>query len=187
MHNKFPHLSMRASALPLGLYIGAAAAQFDPAWGQSSTSSNVNPIGKVLAAAGSIHIEHPAAILAQANLPTNGVGEAKVGDLVYRGDVIQTGPDGNLGVGFTDGSSFSVSANARMELNDFIYDPHGHSNASLMSLTEGTFTFIAGEVAHTGSMKVNTPIGTMGIRGTTPRVEIMNDGSVKFSTLIEQK
>jgi len=42
-------------------------------------------------------------------------------------------------------------------------------------------------VAHTGSMKVNTPIGTMGIHGTAPRVEILPDGSVKFSTLIEQK
>jgi hypothetical protein len=36
-------------------------------------------------------------------------------------------------------------------------------------------------------MKVDTPIGTMGIRGTTPRVEILNDGSVRFSTLIEEK
>jgi hypothetical protein len=56
-----------------------------------------------------------------------------------------------------------------------------------MSLTKGTFTFIAGEVAHTGSMKVDTPVGTMGIRGTAPRVEVLNDGSVKFSTLIEEK
>jgi hypothetical protein len=42
-------------------------------------------------------------------------------------------------------------------------------------------------VAHTGSMKVDTPVGTMGIRGTAPRVEIRNDGSVKFSTLVEEK
>jgi hypothetical protein len=74
-----------------------------------------------------------------------------------------------------------------MELNDFVYDPRGHSNSSLMSLAKGTFTFIAGEVAHTGSMKVETPVGTMGIRGTARRVEISNDGSVKFSTLIEEK
>jgi hypothetical protein len=185
MHNKFPHLSMRASALLLGLSIGAAAAQLCPAWGQSPTPSDPNPIGKVLTAAGSIRIEHPAAILAQANLSTD-AGQTKVGDLVYRGDIIQTGPDGKLGVGFADGSSFSVSNNARMELNEFVYDPHGHSNSSLMSLTKGTFTFIAGEVAHTGNMKVDTPVGTMGIRGTAPRVEILNDGSVKFSTLIEE-
>jgi hypothetical protein len=177
---------MRASALLLGLCIGAAAAQLAPAWGQSPTPSDPNPIGKVLTAAGSIRIEHPAAILVTANLPSD-AGSAKVGDLVYRGDIIQTGPDGKLGVAFADGSSFTVSPNARMELNDFVYDPNGHSNASLMSLSKGTFTFIAGEVAHTGSMKVNTPIGTMGIRGTAPRVEILNDGSVKFSTLIEEK
>jgi hypothetical protein len=41
--------------------------------------------------------------------------------------------------------------------------------------------------SHTGSMKVETPVGTMGIRGTAPRVEILNDGSVKFSTLVEEK
>jgi hypothetical protein len=143
--------------------------------------------GKVLTVTGTVRIDHPAAITVQANLPTNGVSAAKVGDLVYRGDIVQTGPDGKLGVGFVDGSSFGVSANARMELNDFVYDPHGHSNSSLMSLTKGTFTFIAGAVAQTGNMPVKTPVGTMGIRGTAPRVEILNDGSVKFSTLIEEK
>jgi hypothetical protein len=34
-------------------------------------------------------------------------------------------------------------------------------------------------------MKVDTPVATMGIRGTTPHVEISEDGAVKFSTLIE--
>jgi hypothetical protein len=152
----------------------------------AGAAPDTNPIGKVLTTTGTIRIEHSATILAQVNLPTD-VGQAKVGDFVYRGDIIQTGPDGKLGVAFADGSSFSVSSNARMEVNEFVYDPRGHSNSSLMNLTKGTFTFIAGEVAHTGSMKVNTPIGTMGIRGTAPRVEILNDGSVKFSTLIEEK
>jgi hypothetical protein len=36
-------------------------------------------------------------------------------------------------------------------------------------------------------MKVDTPVGTVGIRGTAPRIEIQDDGTVKFSTLIEQK
>ena len=180
------------SAHRIGLLFGvlfAVSGVFQPnlAWSQGApqASSAVNPIGKVLTAEGAIRIEHPAAIVVQANLPTG--EQTKVGDLLYRGDIIQTGPDGKLGAAFADGSSFSVSANARMEVNEFVYDPRGHSNESLMSLTKGTFTFIAGEVAHTGNMKVNTPIGTMGIRGTAPRVEILPDGSVKFSTLIEKK
>jgi hypothetical protein len=55
-------------------------------------------------------------------------------------------------------------------------------------LTAGTFTFIAGKAADTGRMKVATPVGTMGIRGTVPHVEIMEDGkTVKFATLIEER
>jgi hypothetical protein len=179
---------MRGSGLVLGLYLGVAASLLGPAWAQAPApdTSDANPVGKVLTASGTIRIEHPSAILVQANLPPD-TGQAKVGDFVFRGDIIQTGADGKLGVAFADGSSFTVSPNARMEVNEFVYDPRGHANSSLMSLTKGTFTFIAGEVAHTGSMKVNTPIGTMGIRGTAPRVEILNDGSVKFSTLIEDK
>src|SRR5690242_12493069 len=173
-------LSTHRTGLLLALCITLVCGQ------NAGAAPDTNPIGKVLTTTGTVRINHSAAITVEANL-TNSIGEAKIGDLVYRGDIIQTGPDGKLGVAFADGSSFNVSGNARMEVNEFVYDPRGHSNASLMSLTKGTFTFIAGEVAHTGSMKVNTPVGTMGIRGTAPRVEIMNDGSVKFSTLIEQK
>jgi hypothetical protein len=175
------------SARRVGLLL-ALCAGVTVAWGQNANAApDTNPIGKVLTATGTVRIDHSTAITVQANLPTNGVGETKVGDLIYRGDIIQTGSDGKLGVAFADGSSFSVSPNARMEVNEFVYDPHGHSNSSLMNLTKGTFTFIAGEVSHTGSMKVDTRVGTMGIRGTAPHVEILNDGSVKFSTLVEEK
>ena len=186
---------MRARAtgvLLAGLFFGVSGLLPSLAFGQSGSAqpaAGLDPsaIGKVLTVTGTAHIEHPAAVLVQANAPSGDVGQTKVGDLVYRGDVIQTGVDGALGITFADGSSFTVSKNARMEVNEFVYDPKGQSNSSLLSLTKGTFTFIAGDVAHTGDMKVDTPIGTMGIRGTAPRVEILDDGTVKFSTLIEQK
>jgi hypothetical protein len=164
----------------------------DLIWAQGAAAPqpaviDANPIGKVISATGTVKIEHPAAIIVQANLPTSGLDQTKVGDLVYLGDVIQTGADGALSITFADGASFNVSRNARMKVDEFVYDPKGHSNSSLVSLTKGTFTFIAGEVAHTGDRKVDTPVGTMGIRGTAPRVEILDDGTVKFTTLVEQK
>jgi len=185
-------VNTRGIGLLTGLYLGGSALLPGLAWSQSGGAHppadlDASPVGKVLTATGTVHIEHPTAILVQASFPANDNGQTKVGDLVYRGDVIQTGVDGALGITFADGSSFNVSKNARMEVNEFVYDPKGHSNSSLLSLTKGTFTFIAGNVAHTGDMKVDTPVGTMGIRGTAPRVEILDDGTVKFSTLIEQK
>jgi hypothetical protein len=185
---------MRTRAIGLflaGLYLGAGILLPAPAWAQSGAPQppelDANPIGKVLTVTGTAHIEHPAAILVQANLPAGANGAAKIGDFVYRGDVVQTGVDGTMAITFADGTSFNVSRNARMVLDEFVYDPKGHSNSALISLTKGTFTFIAGDVAHTGDMKVDTPLGTMGIRGTAPRVEILDDGTVKFSTLVEQK
>jgi hypothetical protein len=141
----------------------------------------------VVTTSGSVTIEHASAVVVQANLPAaSGVGQTKLGDLVYKADVVQTGADGKVGITFTDGTAFNLSSNARMVLDEFVYDPNGKSNSTLFSLTKGTFTFVAGKVAKTGDMKIDTPVATMGIRGTTPHVEISDDGSVRFSTLIEE-
>src|SRR5215211_2526676 len=143
------------------------------------------PIGNVVTATGSVTIEHASAVVIQANVGSQ-AEQTKVGDVVYLGDVVQTGADGRVGINFTDGTSFNLSSSARMVLSEFVYDPNGKSNSTLFNLTKGTFTFVAGNIAKTGDMKVDTPVATMGIRGTTPHVEISDDGSVKFSTLIEE-
>jgi hypothetical protein len=161
-----------------------AQAQGDSARPAVQDSSS-KPIGKVVSAAGSVTIEHAGAVVIQANVSGQTV-QTKVGDLVYLGDVVQTAADGRVGINFTDGTSFNLSSNARMALTEFVYDPNGKSNSSLLSLTKGTFTFVAGKIAKTGDMKVDTPVATMGIRGTTPRIEISDDGTVKFATLIEE-
>src|SRR5690242_12483633 len=147
--------------------------------------ASIKPIGKVITAAGLVTVEHVSAVVVQAAL-SNQPGQAKIGDPIYLGDVLSTGADGKVGITFTDGTAFDLSSNARMTMTEFIYDPNSKSNSSLLSLTKGTFTFVAGKIAKSGDMKVNTPVATMGIRGTTPRVEIAEDGSVKFSTLIEE-
>ena len=168
-----------ASFLP-----GAAQAQSDSARPAAQDLAS-EPIGKVVAATGSVTIEHASAVVVQANVPGQ-AGQTKVGDLVYLGDVVQTGADGRVGINFTDGTSFNLSSNARMALDEYVFDPKGKSNSTMFNLTKGTFTFIAGNVAKTGDMKVDTPVATMGIRGTTPHVEISDDGTAKFDTLIEE-
>ena len=88
------------------------------------------------------------------------------GDNVEKGDVVQSGSDSTLGITFIDGTVFGLSSNARMVLNEMVYDPNGSNNSSLLSLVAGTITFVAGETAKHGDMKIDTPVATMGIRGT---------------------
>jgi FecR protein len=98
----------------------------------------------------------------------NGVSVAlNAGDAVYKNDVIQTGVDSKAGIGFPDGTALQLLANTRMALDEYSYDPNGHSNSALFSYISGTFGFFAGKVAHTGDMKIDTPVATLGIRGTT--------------------
>lgn len=167
-----------------GLFVGPAHAQRDSARPAVQDVAS-KPIGKVVVATGAVTIERASTPVVQVGTAGQ-AGQAKVGDLVYQGDGVATGADGRVGINFTDGSSFNLSNNARMVLDEFVYDPNSTSNASLFNLTKGTFTFVAGKVAKTGDMKVDTPVATMGIRGTTPRVEISDDGTVRFSTLIEE-
>ena len=143
------------------------------------------PIGRVVAVTGSVSIEHAGAVVVQAKLG-DPAAQVRTGDVVYLRDVVRTGADSRININFSDGSSFNLLSNARMTLDEYVYDPNGKSNASFYNLTRGTATFVAGQVAKTGDMKVDTPVATMGIRGTTPRVEISDDGTVRFSTLIEE-
>ena len=143
------------------------------------------PIGKIVSVAGTVTIEHVNAVVVQANASSQPV-PPKAGDPVFLGDIVQTGADGKVDITFEDTTAFNLSSNARMVLNEFVYDPNGKSNSTFFSLTKGTFTFVAGKVAKTGDMKIDTPVATMGIRGTMPHVEIAADGSAKFSTLIEE-
>ncbi|WP_338306534.1 MULTISPECIES: FecR family protein [unclassified Bradyrhizobium] len=179
------------AAFATGLVL--ALANFSPSAARAQTdfakpavaASSSKPIGKVVVATGSVTIEHAGAVVVQANVSSD-PGRTNIGDPVYLGDVVRTGADGRVGINFTDGSSFNLSSNARMVLDHYVYEPAGKSNATLFNLARGTFTFVAGGVAKTGDMKVDTPVATLGIRGTTPHVEISDDGSVKISTLIEE-
>ena len=177
------------AVLIAGSFLAAGSMLPTPAWTQGAPAApqdaSIKPIGKVVTLKGTVTIQHVNAVVAQVAL-SNQPGLTKVGDPVYLGDIVQTAADGRVGIAFSDGSAFDMSSNARMVLNEFVYNPNSKSNSTLFSLTKGTFTFVAGNIAKTGDMKIDTPVATMGIRGTTPHVEISDDGTVKFSTLIEK-
>jgi VCBS repeat-containing protein len=118
-------------------------------------------------------IGHVTKLTGNATAIRNGVSVMlNQGDTVHKGDVVQSGSDSTLGLTFIDGTVFGLASNAKMVLNEMIYDPNGSDNKSLLSLVAGTISFVAGATAKKGDMKVDTPVATMGIRGTAVLVEI---------------
>jgi hypothetical protein len=117
----------------------------------------------------------------------NGVPiDLQVGDMVAKGDVLQTGASSSLSIKFNDGTVFSLSASARMVLNDMVYAADSTSNSALFTLVQGLIGFVAGRIAKTGDLKVDTPVATMAIRGTAVQAEVASfSGATRFSLLTE--
>jgi len=63
------------------------------------------------------------------------------GDNVEKGDVVQSGADSTLGITFIDGTVFGLSSNARMVLNEMVYDPTVEQCVADESLVAGTISF----------------------------------------------
>src|ERR1700760_1486085 len=88
--------------------------------------------------------------------------QATPGALVCRGDAIETGPDGRIDIRFIDDTVFSLSGDSRVVLREFVCDTDC-ADSALFAVTRGTFAFVAGRLARTGSFWIDTPVGN--IRG----------------------
>jgi VCBS repeat-containing protein len=96
----------------------------------------------------------------------NGIAvQVTVGDPVCQGDEIETAADGRIGIRFVDGTVFSLSPGTRVVLNEFFQDASGIPRSAMFRVTRGTFAFIAGQVAESGGLTVDTPVAS--IRGRT--------------------
>ena len=101
-------------------------------------------------------------------------------------DNVQTGRRSELQVLLLDKSVFTVGANARLTIDRFIYDPAGN-HALAAAIAKGAFRFMSGRPDHEGESSINTPIATIGIRGTIVDGVVGDDaiGIAKFETAID--
>jgi FecR protein len=119
------------------------------------------PVGNVATLTGS-------ATVTRNNTPT----PLKLQDDIFLNDVLQTSANSTLGVTFNDATTFNLTANAQITVDNYIYEDGGKQNSALFGIGKGTVAFVAAAVAKTGDMKISTPTSTLGIRGTTGLVEV---------------
>jgi hypothetical protein len=107
----------------------------------------------------------------------NGSTPLKPRDDIYLNDVLRTSANSTLGVTFNDATTFNLTANASITVDNYVYEDGGKQNAALFDIAIGTVAFVAASVARTGDMKISTPTATLGIRGTTGLVEVPQNAS----------
>ena len=113
-------------------------------------------IGKYQIVMGSVTVTHGDGV----------VTTPAVGGSVYQSDLIETGGDGVIVIVFADGTSFHLSSDARLALDEFIYGPQKPSASALLRVISGAFCLIAGKMATTGRLIVDTPFAQ--VRSISP-------------------
>ena len=113
--------------------------------------------------------------------------DASEGSAVFSGDIIKTETGANIGIKFVDDTNFALGESGRMVIDEMIYDPSNNSNSSSsFSVVQGVFSFVSGQVAKAGddAMVVNTPVASIGVRGTTVAGNAAAEGSSNSITLL---
>jgi hypothetical protein len=98
--------------------------------------------------------------------------QLKLKDDIFFNDTVQTAAGSTLGITFNDATTFNLTANAKMTIDNYVYEEGGSQNVGAFDIAKGTVAFVAAAVAKTGDMKITTPTASLGIRGTTGLVEV---------------
>lgn len=165
----------------------AMLAVLPPAMAQDTSAAVPNaPIGTLIAVEG------------QGNLilRANGDGTAiiaRADDPIYLNDVVQSGPDARVLLLLLDDSRFTLGANSRLRVDQYLYnDEDPLVNRAAYSVLQGTFLYVSGFIAKRDKpdVRIITPYGSAGIRGTTVWGGMLDDeygvfvddGDITFET-----
>lgn len=91
-------------------------------------------------------------------------------------DILRTGPGASLGVILRDDTVLSLGPNSEFSLDQFAFSPVEDDLSFVGKMTRGTATFLTGKIGQMRpeAVKVETPNGTIGVRGTQFLVEVAN-------------
>ncbi len=104
----------------------------------------------------------------QAQTGTAPVRVLRVGDLVRQGDTIITGSGSSVVMRFEDGQVNALTANSRMTITAYQYNPQTQSGNVLLSLIDGGMRAITGLIGNRtpNNVAYRAATATIGIRGT---------------------
>lgn len=92
----------------------------------------------------------------------------KVGSVIRESDVINSEDMARIEITFTDGTKLLIGENARVEIDEFLYDPDNNIGTAIVSALQGPFRFITGKIGQLKEKRVEikSSAGTIGVRGT---------------------
>lgn len=97
-----------------------------------------------------------------------------VGTDVFIGDRVVTGAEGQVQIKFSDNTKLVVGPSSALLIEDYLIRNNGSAGKFAINALNGTFRFVTGN-APKDSYVINTPTGTIGVRGTVVELRVFGD------------
>ena len=177
-----------------GYYLAEPAPVLQAPDGSALTPELVDAFAKApseFAQTGSLNDESPVGAIeelsgdARITRADGTVETVQIGTPVYQGDVIETSGDGAVNIVFIDETSFAISENARMAIDEYVFDPATESGKQNFSVLRGVFVFTSGLIGRDDpdDVEIDTPVGSIGIRGTIIAGDIQPGGESEITVI----
>ena len=102
------------------------------------------------------------------------------GSGVFEGEAIRTGDGASVEIRFDDETVLSQGPNSELTLDSYVYNPNAPAQSSfLFKMAQGTYRMATGQIAEDNpdGVRLESPLATIGIRGTTTVSRILPDGT----------
>ncbi|AWB66997.1 hypothetical protein C2869_11360 [Saccharobesus litoralis] len=95
---------------------------------------------------------------------------------IFNVDIVKTGANSRAQLRMTDGGMVALQENTQLEIAKYEYDAEVNEGSAVMNLISGGIRTVTGKLkAENGDYKLDTPVGSIGIRGTHYEVEIVGN------------
>lgn len=102
-----------------------------------------------------------------------------VGSDIFIGDLVKTGDKGQVQIQFADTTKLVVGPHSSLKIEDYLLRNDGSAGKLAVDMLGGSFRFATGDAAK-DRYKIDTPTGTIGVRGTKFDVFVGADGVTRI-------
>ncbi len=114
-------------------------------------------------------------ITGDASITTNGdIIKARIGTPIYKNSVLNTRVKSRMGITLKDATVISLGPETEFAIDEYAYAPAQNKLKFGSRITKGSLNYVSGIIAklHPEAVKVITPSGTIGVRGTQFAVKV---------------
>lgn len=154
------------SGLAKGVYVGVLALMLGLLAAPAQAQSSLVGFVKTVAPLAEVVID-------------GAVSKMDVGMPLHKGFRVRTGPQGSLGLTFSDNTMLSFGPNSEFVVDEYLYAPAKDELRLDISMLRGTMQYVSGMIAKLkpDAVAIKTPKGVIGVRGTRFALTLEEDGS----------